>query len=148
MVVSDRVLVALGEYLGERGFSYPARLRDWSGVKGQETLVLDADEPEEHEGLEGVFSIDGVVALRVHARDTSDEERRDLLGGLSEYLEDDDSTGFLSWVNDSENERGLDVDEGLQVYEFRADAGVWEIDGKFISGKVEFSAMVAGSNQA
>jgi len=148
MVVSDRFLVALGDYLDARGFSYPARLRDWSGVKGQETLVLDADEPDEHEGLAGVFSIDGVVALRVHPRDTTDEERRDLLADLSEYLEDDDSTGFLAWVNNSENERGLAADEGLQVYEFRVDIGIWELDEKFISGKVEFSAMIAGSNQS
>ena len=139
MVPSDRFLTCLGEYLsGEVGFDLDPVLRDWSGTKGSRILVLDADEPVEHEGLDGVFEMRAVAEIRVKARDFDDNDRRELFGRLDESLTS--MTGGLldvvAWMNDSDNDRGIGV-ELLEVHDLRSDGGSWGFDEEWLVGKVE-----------
>ncbi len=65
MVVSDRLLVALGEFLNQDlSLGLTPRLRDYGGTKDAKTLILDAEDPVEHEALDQVFEIDGEVILK------------------------------------------------------------------------------------
>jgi hypothetical protein len=140
MLVSDRFLVALGEFLvDELGWVDPPRLRDWSGTKGAKELILDADEPEEHEGLDGVFSVSAVVCLKVRTRDASEADRRGWLGDAVEALRE----SALAFLNDPENARGLGEEE-LRVFDLRNDDGVWEVEDKWLNGKVMVKAVIAG----
>jgi hypothetical protein len=148
MVPSDRLLTALGVYLsGKLDGEYPPRLRDWSGTKGAAELVLDADEPSENGGLDGVYSISGVVALRLKARDFEDETRRNLLGDLEESLTeaggDPEELAVIEFLNDDLADRGIG-ELGLEVYELRSDGGAWEREEKWLVGKLEFTAQFSG----
>ena len=148
MVVSDRLLTALGSYIEEQAaVGLRPVLRDWSGTKGKEQLVLDADEPEEHEGLNGVYAVDGVVAVMVHARDMDDEERREVLGAIDTALSlegsDEGEIKVAEWCSDASEARGIGS-EVLKVFEFRHDAGAWEVDGKWLVGRIEWAAICCG----
>ena len=147
MLVSDRFLVALGSFFDSRlrlrlGEDLPVRLRDWSGTKGRVELVLDAEEPVEHGGLYGVFTMEAVVCLKVRARDFEEEERRDFMGVLAEELREN----AAGWVDDPERGRGLEG-RGLRIYDFRTDDGVWEVDDKWMMGKVQVGVIFSGVNR-
>ncbi len=140
MLVSDRFLTALGEYLnGELGWTDPPRLRDWDGTKTAKELILDADEPEEHEGLDGVFSISAVVVLKIRVRDAAEASRRGWLGSAVAALID----GAIEWVNEPLNPRGIGTDE-LKVFDLRNDDGTWEQEDKWLNGKIAVRAIIAG----
>lgn len=90
MVASDRLLVALGKYLesavdwvsiGLSGAVTP-RQRDYEGQKGPLNVTIDAEEPEEHEVIDGVYSVMGTILLELKARDISVAIRRDVWRGL------------------------------------------------------------------
>jgi hypothetical protein len=147
MTVSDRFLVALGAYLQQcealAGREYSPRLRDWDGWQGPSELILDADEPEEHETLRGNYALDAVVALSLHPRDSAPEERRELLGELAEALADTEA--LVEFLSDAENEaRGLGIGELLIVWEVRTNDGTWDVEEDRIIGKVEVAAMICG----
>lgn len=140
MIVSDRLLVALGEFLnGDLGLGLVPRLRDYSGTKGKKTLILDAEEPVEHEGLDGVFEVEGEVCYRFRNRDEAEADQRADLGEIVEALRE----RAKAWLNDSGNARGIGAD-GLTVFDFRNDDGVWEQEDKWLNGKIRFSAVVVG----
>lgn len=143
MLVSDRCLVALGQFFKEElPFEVDVRVRDWSGTKGEKTLILEGDEPEEHETLDGVYEMTGEICLRLINRDESDRVQRDELGMINEAL----CGEAMEWVNDSGNSRGLDFGEGFRVYDLRSDDGVWEVDDKWLDGKIAFNVVMAGED--
>jgi|TARA_R110000824_G_scaffold162702_1_gene338403 hypothetical protein len=146
VIVTDRFLTALAAYLvdAEALAGYTPRLRDWEGVKTDRELILDADEAEEHEIMRGCFAVDGVVALRVHARDHTSAERHALLSGLRDAMVEETAA---AWMSAASNSRGLVVGEGLTVFEVRTDDGTWEVEDDRVVGKIEFSAMVVGADQ-
>jgi len=142
MLVSDRLLVALGEFLNDDlALGLVPRLRDWSGTKGAQTLILDAEEPEEHEGLDGVYELEGEVCLRFRNRDFTETEQRDDLAAVNDALR----ARAIDWINDVTNARGLDGD-GLKVFDFRTDDGAWEQEDKWLNGKIRFSAVIVGQD--
>jgi|TARA_R110002074_G_scaffold4666_2_gene23049 hypothetical protein len=140
MMVSDRFLVSLGEFIvTELGLGITPRLRDWNGTKGAQELILDAEEPVEHDGLDGVYSVEAVVALRLRGRDTTEASRRATMGSIVALVQADAAT----WITATANPRGIGS-EGLKVFDLRTDDGVWEIEEKWLVGKVTVSALIAG----
>jgi len=152
MTTSDRVLAVMATWLTENGW-LPAdavvRLRDWDGdkatsaVPGDDKLayevVLDADEPEEHEVLRGVDTITGSIILDVNVDDTSQEQRQEMLSDLSCAYDVDD---FLLWANDSLEERGLLAGEDVKIFDLRmAIAGSWEPEGRRQVGRIAFEVV-------
>lgn len=148
MVTSDRFLTALGEYLlSVTGLELEPRLRDWTGTKGVEALVLDADEPEELEGLNGVYAIDAEAVVMVHARDWDDDRRREVLGLLNDALvaggTGEDTSAAAQWMSNAANERGIGS-EALTVFELRSGDAVWEPEEKWLYGKIAIAAVACG----
>lgn len=142
MLVSDRLLVALGEFLNDDlALGLVPRLRDWSGTKGAQTLILDAEEPEEHEGLDGVYELEGEVCLRFRNRDFTETEQRDDLAAVNDALR----ARAADWINDIANARGLNGD-GLKVFDLRTDDGAWEQEDKWLNGKIRFAAVIVGQD--
>mgnify|MGYP003669940907 CR=1 FL=1 len=128
MMVSDRFLVSLGEFIvTELGLGITPRLRDWNGTKGAQELIL------------GVYSVEAVVALRLRGRDTTEASRRATMGSIVALVQADAAT----WITATANPRGIGS-EGLKVFDLRTDDGVWEIEEKWLVGKVTVSALIAG----
>lgn len=141
-VIADRVLKALRAYLMDSGVvTVEPRLRDWSGTKAAREIVLDAEEPEEHEVLRGNFTIAGEVMLQMNGRDATDEARREELGALADALADGTAA---AWMSDSAEDRGLSATEPLTVHDFRTGDGVWEREGKTVVGRVPWEAIAVG----
>jgi hypothetical protein len=154
MVASDRLLVALGEYLSETvdwvAIGIPGgvtpRMRDYEGSKGSLNVTLDAEEPEEHEVLDGVYSVMGKILLEMKARDVSETIRRELLAGVESALTvaGVSLTACVEWLNDDENERGIGEEE-LEVYDLRSDSGAWRVEDDWFVGEVGFTAQFRGA---
>ena len=143
MVVSDRLLVALGEFLNQDlSLGLTPRLRDYSGTKAAKTLILDADDPVEHE-LDGVYEVDGEVILKFRNRDVADATQRSELSQMNDALR----ARAIAWMNDTTNARGLGTDE-LKIFDLRTTDGAFEQEDKFLLGRVGFSAVIVGMNPA
>jgi len=143
MVVSDRLLVALGEFLNQDlSLGLTPRLRDFGGTKDGKTLILDAEDPVEHEALDQVFEIDGEVILKFRNRDVADATQRDELSQINDALR----LRAKDWINLHTNARGLGTDE-LAVFDFRVADGAFEQEDKFLLGRLGFSAVICGKEK-
>ena len=144
MTTSDRVLTVLAAWLDYGGFLPPGvvpKLRDVDGNKGPLEVVLDADEPEEHEILRGVERIEGEIRLHVSADDSSSDGRRVMLSDLAEMYDVDE---FLSWANDPAEDRWLEAGQDLTFYDLRMDAGgSWDQEERRFTGKLQWKAVAA-----
>lgn len=141
---SDAVLGYLADYLKTSG-ELPAgvqdvRMRDWSGEQSGLELVLDAEEPDEHEVLHGVEMLDGEVTLNISPDDVkSEQDRRWMLGKLENVLrhgfrkEDDSVVCFLDWLEEA--------DAAVKVFDFKVKGAVWESEGRRLHGRVSWSAV-------
>ena len=144
MVVSDRLLVALGEFLNQDlSLNLTPRLRDYGGTKAAKTLILDAEDPVEHEALDGVYELDGEVILKFRNRDVADATQRSELSQVNDALR----ARAIDWINDVTNARGLGSDE-LKVFDLRTTDGGFEQEDKFLLGRVGFSAVIVGLDPA
>ena len=144
MTTSDRVLVVLAEWLVVEEL-LPAgvtpRLRDWDGPKGALEVFLDADEPEEHEVLRGVDTINGEIVLDVNVDDTTQAERQLMLSDIAISYDVD---AFMSWANDPLEERGLLAGEDVKIYDIRITlGGSWEVDGRRQRGRIDWEIVAA-----
>jgi hypothetical protein len=139
MTTSDRVLAVLASWLEQEDLLPDAttpRLRDYDGVKTSVEVILDADDPDEHDVLRGVDTIEGEIILDVSADDSSHDGRQAM---LSELADGYDVDAFLAFANDAGADRGLVMGEGLKVFDFRmAVGGSWEPDGRRFMGKLSW----------
>ncbi|MGJ8677223.1 MAG: hypothetical protein ACSHX0_06880 [Akkermansiaceae bacterium] len=140
--LSDAILAAMGLYLKSSG-SLPAgvrdvKVRDWAGVQGAMEVILDADEPQEHELLVGVEDMEGELCLSVSLDDVKlKEDRQWMLGKLERVLRlgyDDEKSG----VNLCFNEWCENAGVGFNVFEFKVMGSVWESEGRRVFGKVKW----------
>ena len=143
-MTADNLLAAMKAYAEAESLT-PAGarvvVREADGDAGAVTVLLDADDEQEHETLRGMMTITGSVCLDVSLDDTTSAERGEmlhnlrLLYGLNE---------FLDFANDPGEDRGLPVySEGLHVYDLRLSGGTWERSDRRTVGKIEFSAVAA-----
>jgi len=144
MTTSDRVLAVMAEWLVEADL-LPAgvtpRLRDYDGAKDALEVYLDADEPEEHEVLRGVDTINGEIVLDVNVDQTTQAERQAMLFDLSCAY---DLDAFMTWVQDPLEDRGLLAGEDVKIYDLRmAISGSWEVDGRRQRGRIDWEVVAA-----
>lgn len=154
MVASDRLLVALGKYLEASvdwvslGLSAAVtpRVRDYEGSKGALNVTLDAEEPEEHEVIDGVYSLTGTISMEMKAREISVAVRRNVLEAVENSLvvPGVTLTACVEWLNDDTNDRGIGSEE-LEVYDLRSDSGGWVIEDDWFKGEVGISAQFRGA---
>lgn len=144
MTTSDRVLTVLAAWLDYGGFLPPdvsPRLRDIDGDLGALEVILDADEPEEHELLRGVERLEGEIRLDISADDSSAAGRRAMLSDLAEFYEVDE---FMEWANDPAEGRGLEAGQDVTFYDLRVAAGgSWENEDRRCIGRIQWSAVAA-----
>jgi len=94
------------------------------------SLVIDADEPQEHAVLDGVYSLSGSVRLSVSADDVALAERRAMLGAIEEAMRDDQIVAYIHALNE------------VLVYEIRVDGSKWEAQERRLDGVVSFNAVI------
>lgn len=147
MFVSDRLLTVLQRYLAEACPGYPvAYLRDSSGKKsmGGWELVLDADDPEEHDVMQGVFEVPGELLITAHPADTNESDRREMLG---EYLAAlGEKSAVKDFANDPEEARGIGG-YGLHVFDFILLDGRWQPEDDEYQANVTFTALCMGMDR-
>jgi hypothetical protein len=148
MNLSDTLLDRMRDWMIDGG-EVPAaigaiRLRDDSARLDGTELILDADEPEEHETMPGMERINGTAVLSVSIDDVVDEaDRRWVLGEVGRILRD--GTGepvmaFSEWL----------MAEGYEiaVYGLRVDGAHWEPDDdRRVRGSVAWACWVCRYEQ-
>lgn len=148
MLVSDRLLITLQQHLAIELPDLPvAKLRDSPDTKeaGEVQIVLDADEPEEHEGMHGIFEVAVELRVMVHPNDMTAVDRRDLLCEIMELLQD--LAGVQAFVNDSQALRGIGA-KGFHLFDLVIEDGGWEEEGEEYVGTVMLGATCMGLDRA
>ncbi len=136
MLVSDRLLTVIQQHVKiffpELGL---AKLRDSPASRdaGEPQLVIDADEPVEHEGMHGVFIINVELSIQMHARDLGPVARRELLGDLMNILVNDED--LRAFANDPDEVRGIG-DYGLHIFDIVILDGGWDQVDDELMGRV------------
>ena len=134
MIVSDRLLTVLQQHIK---INLPAlvlpELRDTDAkqIPGETLLILDADEPEEHEGMHGIFIINAEIFLKLHAKDETPDTRREMLGDLEDLVSD--KATLKAFVNDPLEPRGIGSD-GFHMFDAVIKDGGWATEGDELMG--------------
>ena len=147
MIVSDRLLTVLQQYIKiEQPALVLGKLRDTDAKQepGITQLILDADEPEEHEGMHGIFIIDVEIHLKMHAKDITPQVRRDLLSDIMDELGDLDT--LKDFANDPLELRGISA-YGFHLFDLVIQDGGWEVDGDELVGKIMAEATCMGMDR-
>jgi len=147
MIVSDRLLTVLQQYIK---IQHPelelAKLRDTDAKQepGVTQLILDADEPDEHDGMHGVFIIPAEIHLKLHAKDMTPSVRRGLLSGVMDTLGELDEV--KEFTNDPLELRGI-CNYGFHLYDLVIQDGGWQVDGDELVGVLLVEATCMGMDR-
>lgn len=147
MIVSDRLLIVLQQFIKiEHPDLVSGKLRDTDAKQepGTTQLILDADEPEEHEGMHGIFEIPAEIHFKLHAKDVTPQVRRDLLSDVMDSLGDLDE--LKSFANDPLELRGISA-YGFHIFDLIILDGGWEPDGDELVGKLMVQATCMGMDR-